>query len=110
MKSNVNHPKHYNFGKFEVIDVIEDWQLGFNLGNSIKYLGRCGKKDPSKEIEDLEKAVFYINREIKLREKKLNGEKQGSQRARVSKRGKSSAKKARKKSSKANKSTTKGKR
>jgi len=60
----VNHPSHYNTGKFEVIDVIEDWNLGFNLGNCIKYISRAGKKDPSKTIEDLQKALWYINREI----------------------------------------------
>jgi len=60
----VNHPSHYNAGKYEVIDVIEDWNLGFNLGNSIKYIGRAGKKNPDKIIEDLEKAAWYLNREI----------------------------------------------
>ena len=60
----VNHPSHYTDGKIEVIDYIEDKKLNFNLGNAIKYISRAGKKDKSKEVEDLEKAVFYINREI----------------------------------------------
>lgn len=60
----VDHPSHYNSGKYEVIDVIEDWNLGFCLGNTIKYIGRAGKKDPAKMIEDLEKAAWYLNREI----------------------------------------------
>jgi hypothetical protein len=67
-KSNVNHPKHYNRGKFEVIDVIHDWGLGFNLGNTVKYIARAGHKDPNKQIEDLEKAIFYIKDEIKRRQ------------------------------------------
>ena len=67
---NVNHPAHYNDGKIEVIDYIEDKKLGFCLGNAIKYISRAGKKDKSKEVEDLQKAVFYINREIdKLKNK-----------------------------------------
>lgn len=68
---NVNHPSHYNDGKIEVIDYIEDKQLGFCLGNAVKYISRAGKKksgnlsDKEKEIEDLKKAVFYINYRIK---------------------------------------------
>lgn len=61
---NVNHPSHYNTGKIEVIEAIEDWDLGFCLGNAVKYIARAGKKDPNKTIEDLEKAVWYINRRI----------------------------------------------
>jgi len=64
--SKVDHPDHYNEGKIEVIDVIEDWRLGFHLGNAVKYIGRAGKKDSAKEIEDLEKCVWYIERKIKL--------------------------------------------
>ena len=59
---HVNHPNHYNKGKFEVIDVIEDWHLGFNLGNAIKYIGRCEHKENKKQ--DLEKALWYIKREL----------------------------------------------
>ena len=59
---HVNHPNHYNKGKFEVIDVIEDWGLGFNLGNAIKYIGRCEHKENKKQ--DLEKALWYIKREL----------------------------------------------
>jgi len=61
----VNHPSHYNQGKIEVIDAIEDWHLGFNLGNAVKYIARAGKKDPNKLSEDLLKAKWYIEREIK---------------------------------------------
>jgi len=62
----VNHPSHYTDGKIEVIDFIEDKNLGFHLGNAVKYISRAGKKDPNKEIEDLEKAVWYVNRRIEF--------------------------------------------
>ena len=65
MKEAIDHPDHYNSGKIEVIEVIEDWDLDFCLGNAIKYIGRAGKKDKSKEIEDLSKALWYIQRGIK---------------------------------------------
>ena len=60
----VDHPRHYG-GKnnvYEAIKVIEAWDLGFNLGNSIKYISRAEKKN--NKLEDLEKASWYINREI----------------------------------------------
>ena len=60
----VNHPKHYNTGKYEVIDVIEDWKLDFPCGNAVKYIARAGKKPESPEIEDLQKAVFYLQWKI----------------------------------------------
>ena len=61
-KEMVNHPKHYNTGKFEVIEVIEDWNLNFNLGNAVKYISRCEHKGNKKQ--DLEKAVWYLKREL----------------------------------------------
>lgn len=60
----VNHPSHYTSGKIEVIEYIEDQKLPYHLGNAIKYISRAGKKDPSKEVEDLEKAIWYIRRYI----------------------------------------------
>lgn len=63
---NVSHPKHYNQGKIEVIEFIEDKKLGFHRGNAVKYIARAGLKDPAKEIEDLEKARWYLAREIEL--------------------------------------------
>ena len=60
----VNHPLHYTSGKIETIDFIEDKSLNFHRGNAVKYIVRAGKKDPEKEIEDLKKAAWYINREI----------------------------------------------
>jgi len=62
MSDAVNHPNHYNAGRFEVIDVIEDWGLGFNDGNAVKYIGRHRHK--GRPVEDLRKARWYIDREI----------------------------------------------
>lgn len=63
----VNMPKHYQSktGKIQAIEVIEEFSLGYNLGNVVKYVLRAGKKDPAKHIEDLRKSVFYLQREIK---------------------------------------------
>ena len=59
----VNHPKHYlKTSGHEVIDVIEAWDLGFCLGNAIKYIARAGRKDKEKRQEDLRKAIWYIER------------------------------------------------
>ena len=66
-KEMINHPSHYNQGKYEAIDVIEDWQLNFNLGNTVKYISRAGHKDDI--IQDLKKASWYLDREIKRLEK-----------------------------------------
>lgn len=63
--SNVDHPSHYRKSTgYEAIDVIEAWELGFNLGNTVKYISRTGLKDPLKRVEDLEKARWYLDREI----------------------------------------------
>ncbi|MDB4232166.1 DUF3310 domain-containing protein [Candidatus Pelagibacter sp.] len=64
LKEAINHPKHYGGGDnpYEAIKVIEAWEVGFNLGNTLKYISRAGKKDNI--IQDLEKALFYLNREI----------------------------------------------
>ena len=56
----VNHPAHYTDGKIEVIEFIEDKKLGFCLGNAVKYIARAGKKDPTKEIEDLQKQLGIL--------------------------------------------------
>lgn len=61
----VNHPAHYTKGKIEVADFIADQKLNFDRGNAVKYVCRAGSKDPDKEIQDLEKAIWYINHEIK---------------------------------------------
>lgn len=70
MEDKVNHPKHYTShpSGCECIDITEHYD--FCIGNAIKYLWRCGLKAEGgmnirdKEIEDLEKAVWYINRKI----------------------------------------------
>ena len=58
----VNHPKHYNNNGIETIDVIEAYNLNFNLGNVIKYVLRSDLK--GNKIQDLEKALWYLKREI----------------------------------------------
>ena len=61
---SINHPAHYNTGQIEVIDFIEDQELGFHLGNAVKYICRAGRKNPDKTIEDLQKATWYLDRKI----------------------------------------------
>jgi hypothetical protein len=60
--SLVNHPEHYQAKGTEVIDIIDAFNLNFALGNAIKYILRADKKGNRKQ--DLEKAMWYINREI----------------------------------------------
>lgn len=62
MKEQVNNPDHYQANGMEAIDVIDAYELNFNLGNAIKYILRANKKGNKKV--DLEKAVWYLNREI----------------------------------------------
>ena len=61
-KEKVDHPAHYNQGRFEVIDVIEDWDLNFCEGNVVKYVARHRHK--GEPLEDLRKARWYIDRLI----------------------------------------------
>lgn len=72
----VNSPKHYQSPfqtlkgfYIQALDVIVAWNLSFNLGNTVKYICRSGKKDPGKYIEDLEKARYYLDLEIQLLKK-----------------------------------------
>jgi len=61
----VNHPPHYQAHTgFEAIDIIEAWGLNFNLGNALKYIARAGVKDATKRNEDLQKAMWYLSREL----------------------------------------------
>lgn len=68
--NDVECPQHYTDTNIEVIDYIEDKNLGFCLGNVVKYVSRAGKKhsadktDKEKEIQDLKKARWYLNRRI----------------------------------------------
>jgi hypothetical protein len=66
---DVEHPAHYTFGAVEVIDAIEAWGLGYHLGNVVKYLVRAGRKSADTEVQDLEKAAWYLARYIARREK-----------------------------------------
>jgi len=65
-KDMVNNPPHYTVGKFEVIEVIEDWKLEYHESNVVKYVARARHK--GKELEDLKKALWYLNRKIQLLE------------------------------------------
>jgi len=58
----VNHPAHYKVGGIETIDFIEAKKLNYNIGNVVKYLTRADHKGNRKQ--DLEKALWYLNREI----------------------------------------------
>ena len=65
------HPAHYGGDEtYEVIKIIEAWNLNFHLGNVVKYIFRAGIKNSNKEIKDLKKAAWYLNRYIELKEKK----------------------------------------
>ena len=61
-REEINHPYHYNQGSIEVIDAIEDWKLGFNLGNAVKYIARAKAK--GQEEKDIRKAIWYLQRHL----------------------------------------------
>ena len=67
----VNHPQHYGGqdNPYEAIKVIDAWNLGFSLGNTVKYISRAGKKGKDKELEDLRKAAWYLQHHIDTIEK-----------------------------------------
>lgn len=68
-QESIDHPSHYGGDTvYETIKVIDAWRLNFNLGNAVKYISRAGKKDKSKTLEDLKKARWYLDREIKSME------------------------------------------
>lgn len=62
----INHPSHYNAGRIEAIEFIEDQKLGFHLASALKYIVRAGKKDPGTMSQDLSKAIWYIRRHQEL--------------------------------------------
>jgi hypothetical protein len=68
----VNHPSHYGGenNPYEAIKVIDAWDLGFSLGNTVKYISRAGKKGKDKELEDLRKALWYLQHHIGTLEEK----------------------------------------
>ena len=62
----INHPSHYSEGrKYEPIEVICDWGLNFDLGNTVKYVSRAGRKANNSAVQDLKKAKFYLEHAIK---------------------------------------------
>ena len=66
MSEQVNHPQHYGGegNTYEAIKVIEAWDLDFHLGITVKYISRAGKKEVNKELQDLKKALWYLQRKI----------------------------------------------
>ena len=65
----VTKPPHYNHGKFETIEVIEDWKLNYHCGNVVKYISRHRHK--GKPIEDIKKAVWYLQRYLQVLEEEV---------------------------------------
>ena len=64
---SIAHPPHYcNSRKYEPWDVIVDWKLDYLTGNAVKYISRAGRKDPDKEVEDLNKAIAYLTKRISV--------------------------------------------
>lgn len=73
VKDNVNHPEHYETGKYECINVMEealgiDAVKGFCLCNAFKYIYRCQRKNG---VEDIEKAQWYLDKYIELSKERL---------------------------------------
>lgn len=64
------NPEYYNNSKFSPWDVIEDWNLNFNLGSCMKYIKRAGNKPGNSKVQDLKKVIAYVQREIELTERK----------------------------------------
>lgn len=62
----VSHPAHYNYGRHETIDIIEDWELGFHCGNAVKYISRHKYKGTA--IKDIKKAIWYLERYLQILE------------------------------------------
>ena len=64
----VAKPPHYNHGRYETIEVIEDWNLNYHCGNAVKYISRHMHK--GKPVEDIRKAVWYLQRYLLTMEEK----------------------------------------
>lgn len=64
MTDIIKRPPHYTYSAVEPINVIEAWQLGFHLGNVIKYISRAGRKQNAHELDDMRKARWYLDRYI----------------------------------------------
>lgn len=65
-REKINHPSHYGGGDnpYETIKVIRAWKLDFSLGNAVKYISRAGKKNGESTVDDLKKALWYIQNKI----------------------------------------------
>lgn len=70
MSDPVTNPAHYTFGKYEVLDVILDWDLNFTRGSAVKYIARAGRKSKDAEAQDLRKAAQVLLREADMLEDK----------------------------------------
>jgi hypothetical protein len=71
-ESIIEHPAHYCEGrKYEPKDVIRDWELNFNLGNTVKYVSRAGRKENNSLLQDLKKARQYLDFEINYLENNI---------------------------------------
>jgi hypothetical protein len=68
MQEDKSNPQHYK-NKVTPIDIIEMYDLNFSLGNVIKYVLRAGKKEGESDLDDLNKALWYLQREISFRQK-----------------------------------------
>ncbi len=66
MSDLINHPPHYTQGRYEVIDVIEDWKLDYHLGTAVAYIARA--KHKGSECQDLRKARWYLDRAVAVAE------------------------------------------
>lgn len=71
MPDDITRPAHYTFSQYEVHDVIEEWAYdNYNIGTALAYLARCGRKGTESDaIKDLRKAAWYIDKELKRRER-----------------------------------------
>ena len=71
--ARINHPSHYGGADnpYEAIKIIDHWKLGFNLGNTVKYILRSGRKKKKKRLEDLKKARWYLDHEINAQKKTM---------------------------------------
>ena len=74
MTDNVNHPPHYTQGRLELIDAIEGLNLGFHMGNDLKYGVRSQSKhdSPEQQQEALEKIVWYASRLLEKERQRLS--------------------------------------
>lgn len=70
MEKNYIKPDYYNDTGITPFDVIDAWNLGFYLGNVVKYIKRAGKKDNNSRLQDLKKAREYLSEEIKREEER----------------------------------------